>query len=397
MNAKLFWLSVGSIVYTYAGYPAILAVLSRLRRTPPPYAADTPMVTMLIAAYNEEVDIARKLDNTLALDYPRDRLQILVAADGSDDATADIVGQYADRRIELSYRPERRGKMAAINRAMPRVRGDIVVFSDANNTYAPDTLRHLVQPFSDPTVGAVSGAKVIVEEEDALGASEGLYWKYESFIKEAESRLGSCTGVAGEILAIRRELFEAPPDAVINDDFYIAMRIIARGHRLIYAPQARSTERVSASAQDEVARRARIVAGRYQAMMLAPRLLPFNRPGIVWQVVSHKFLRPLVPLAMVAALVTNIFAVLRPSQRQDHRLADLAPPWNWLLLAAQALFYALAWLGARSERGTRTNKVLYLPTFLVRSNLAAVIGLYRFVSRRQTTLWQRVQRRAPHA
>jgi cellulose synthase/poly-beta-1,6-N-acetylglucosamine synthase-like glycosyltransferase len=283
--------------------------------------------------------------------------------------------------------------MAAINRAISQVVGDIVVFSDANNIYSPDTLRHLVKPFSDPSVGAVSGAKVIAQDNDALGASEGLYWKYESFIKAAESRLGCCTGVAGEILAIRRDLFEAPPDSVINDDFYIAMRIIARGYRVIYAPQARSTEHVSASAQDEITRRSRIVAGRYQAMTLAHRLLPFNRPRIIWQVISHKFLRPLVPLAMGAALLTNIVAVLHPTQRRAQRLTALAPPFNWLLLITQVFFYALAWIGSRTEKGTRVHKVLYLPTFLVSSNLAAIIGLYRFLTRKQTTLWQRVQRR----
>jgi cellulose synthase/poly-beta-1,6-N-acetylglucosamine synthase-like glycosyltransferase len=397
VNAKLFWLSVGSILYTYIGYPLMLAVLSRLRPRPRAYPETVPFVTMLIAAYNEEAVIATKLENSLALDYPRDRLQILVAADGSDDGTADIVQQFADRQVELSYSPLRRGKMAAINRAMPNVRGDIVIFSDANNIYSPDTLRQLVKPFSDPTVGAVSGAKVIAQDNDALGASEGLYWKYESLIKAAESRLGCCTGVAGEILAIRRDLFESPPDAVINDDFYIAMRIIARGYRVIYVPQARSTEYASASAQDELARRSRIVAGRYQAMMLAHRLLPFNRPLIVWQIVSHKFLRPLVPLAMGSALLTNIVAVLRPPQHHTHRVYELAPPFNWLLLVAQMLFYALAWSGSRREPGTRVGKLLYLPAFFVRSNFAAVIGLYRFLTRRQTTLWQRVQRRTLHA
>jgi cellulose synthase/poly-beta-1,6-N-acetylglucosamine synthase-like glycosyltransferase len=304
---------------------------------------------------------------------------------------------YANQQVELSYSPPRRGKMAAINRAMPQARGEIIVFSDANNEYAPDTLRELVRPFADPTVGAVSGAKTIARGDGALGDSEGLYWKYESFIKQAETRLGSCTGVAGEILALRRELFELPPDNIINDDFYMAMRIIARGHRLVYAPRARSTEHVSASAQDEVARRARIVAGRYQAIALAHRLVPLRRPLVAWQIISHKFLRPLVPLAMFGALLTNVIAVLFPSRRRDQRLQHLAPPVNWLLMLAQVLFYALAWVGNHTERGGTVGKLLYLPTFLVNSNLAAVIGLYRFLSRRQTTLWQRVRRRDPQA
>ncbi|NJN67845.1 MAG: glycosyltransferase family 2 protein [Chloroflexaceae bacterium] len=398
MNAKLFWLAVGSIIYTYAGYPAILTLLARLRPRPRPFPPlePEPSLTLLIVAYNEQEVIARKLENSLALDYPREKLQILVVADGSDQ-TPDIVRTYANQGVELDYRAERRGKMAAINRAIPLVRGELVVFSDANNLYEPGGLRHLVAPFADPTVGAVTGTKVITTggQKDALGTSEGLYWKYESFIKEQETRLGCCTGVLGEMLAVRRSLLEPAPESVINDDFYIAMRLTRRGYRVVYAPLARSFEAVSASAQDERTRRARIVAGRYQAIALAPTFLPFNRPLLIWQVGSHKFLRPLVPLAMVAALLTNLFAVLRPAQARTtaHPLWNLAPPFNWLVLLLQVGFYALAWLGGRKKYGGVVGKVLYLPTFLVHSNLATLAGLYRFLTKRQNALWERVQRR----
>jgi cellulose synthase/poly-beta-1,6-N-acetylglucosamine synthase-like glycosyltransferase len=394
MNAKIFWLSVLSILYTYAGYPLLLAILSRFRSRVNSYTDTTPFVTLLIAAYNEEEVIASKIKNCLELDYPAHRLQILVAADGSSDRTPEIVQEFTDKRVELSYSPPRRGKMAAINRAMPQAKGEIVVFSDANNMYAPDTLRELVKPFSDPKVGAVSGAKQIVKGDGSLGDSEGLYWKYESFIKLAESQIGSCTGMAGEILALRRELFELPPDTVINDDFYMGMRLIARGYDVIYAPHARSFERVSASAQDEVARRSRIVAGRYQAITLAPQILPFKRPLVTWQVISHKFLRPLVPFAMIGALLSNGLAVLFPRREQKHRLLHLAPPFNWVLLLLQGLFYGLAYVGNRTERSGMVGKILYLPTFLVNSNIAALIGLYRFLKRSQTTNWQRVKRRS---
>ncbi len=392
MIARVFWFCVGSIAYVYAGYPLLLALLARSRPKPKAYAPATPSVTLLIAAYNEQAVIREKLQNSLALDYPRDHLQIIVAADGSDDRTPDITREFAEQGVELSYSPPRRGKMAAINRAMDLARGEIVVFSDANNLYAPDALRELVAPFVDSTVGAVSGAKHILKGDGALGESEGLYWKYESFIKKQETRLGCTTGVAGEILALRRDLWEAAPDGIINDDFYLAMRLVQRGFRVVYTPNARSSERVAPTAQDEVARRARIIAGRYQAIALAHRLLPFNRPLVVWEVVSHKFMRPLVPLAMAGALLANLAAILRPSRERG--LRRLGWPANWLMLAAQLLFYALAWRGTRVERGGKVGKVLYLPTFLVNSNLAAVIGLYRFLRGRQTTLWERVQRRA---
>ncbi|MBA3533968.1 MAG: glycosyltransferase family 2 protein, partial [Ardenticatenales bacterium] len=326
MSSKLFWASVGSIVYTYVGYPLLLTLLARTRPQPRPYAPIRPTVTLLITAYNEEAVIAEKLENSLALDYPRERLQILVAADGSDDQTPEIVRGYAARGVELSFSPPRRGKMAAINRAMPLARGEIVVFSDANNLYDPTTLQALVKPFFDPEIGATSGAKVILRGDGALGESEGLYWKYESFVKKQETRLDSCAGVAGEIFALRRRLFESPPEAIINDDFYMAMRLIGRGYRVVYVPEARSAERVSLSAEDERARRARIIAGRYQAIALAPSYLPLQRPLVVWQIVSHKFLRPLVPFAMLGALVANSQALLWPPRQGKDALWRLAPP-----------------------------------------------------------------------
>ena len=360
------------------------------QQRPFPPTPSLPTITLLIAAYNEAAVIAQKLENSLALDYPNDHMQILVTADGSSDDTPATVQQFANRGIELLYEPPRRGKMAAINRAMPLARGQIVVFSDANNHYDAAALHHLVTPFADPAVGAVSGAKIILKGDGALGDSEGLYWKYESYIKEQEAHLGSCAGVAGEILAIRRELFESPPDHIINDDFYMAMRLIRRGYRVVYAPKARSYERVSLSAQDEIARRSRIVAGRYQAIELARELLPWQRPLVAWQIISHKFLRPLVPLAMVGALLTNWWAVLRP--RNGRSLCRLAIPFNWIFMVGQMTFYGAAWLGSQ-ERCGKFDKLFYLPYFLVNSNLAALIGLYRYLTGQQTTLWQRVRRR----
>jgi poly-beta-1,6-N-acetyl-D-glucosamine synthase len=261
------------------------------------------------------------------------------------------------------------------------------VFSDANNFYQRDALGELAAPFSDPTVGVVSGAKRIVAGDGALGESEGTYWKYESFIKKQETRLGCCTGVSGEILAIRRDLFERAPDEIINDDFYLAMQIVRRGYRVIYAPTAHSTERVSLSARDEMARRARIIAGRYQAIARAFEILPLNQPLVVWQIISHKFLRPLVPFAMLGALIANVGMIAFPVHAEN-----FIPG---IFLALQIIFYATALVGNLLARKTnyKLPVYLYLPTFLFNSNFAAVIGLYRFLTRRQSTLWQRATRR----
>lgn len=400
MLGRLFWLCAGSIGYTYAGYPLLLTLLARTRPAPRyEEPGELPEVTLVITAYNEQATIAAKLENSLALDYPPAKLQIIVAADGSDDATPQIVASFAPRGVELSYSPPRRGKLAATLRAIERASGEIVVLSDANNMYNPGALKALVAPFADPQIGVTTGAKHIVKGDGVLGDSEGLYWKYESFIKQQETRLGCTTGVAGEILAVRRSLFEAPPAdlaPLVADDLYTALRIVKKGYRIAYVPAAQSTERVSLSAHDEVERRARIVAMRLWMMRVSHRVLPFRRPVVVWQIVSHKYLRPLVPLAALGALAANLAAVARPARGSRTPVRDLAPPVGYGLLALQALFYGMAWLGNRVERRAQAGKLerlLYLPTFLVNSNAAAAKGLYRFATRRQGANWRRVERR----
>ncbi len=392
--AVLFWFCVALIVYAYAGYPILLALFARLRPAPGPYPNETPSVTLLIAAHNEQGVIASKLDNCFLLDYPRAQLEILVTDDGSDDRTAEIVRSYADRGVVLASSNERRGKMAAIVRALPSARGDIILLSDANNFYEAMTLRVLTAPFADPTIGAVVGTKAIIQGDGALGESEGLYWRYESFVKMQETRLGCCVGVTGEILAIRRELFEAPPAGIVTEDTYMALRLIRRGHRVVYEPQARSWERISISAQDEIARRARIFAGRYQVLARAFQLTPFTRPVTAWSVISHQFVRTLIGPAMIGAFVTNLLAVLFPVTAENYPLLRLAIPFNYILMACQILFYALAWLGGRVEGKSKLGKALYLPTFLVNSNIAGLIGLKRFLMGRQSVLWDRVARRS---
>jgi len=393
----LFWFCVLFIGYVYVGYPLLVSFLARLRGKPGEYPDITPQVSILIAAYNEQDVIAAKLENTLALDYPNECLQILVAVDGSDDRTAEIVQSFEDRGVELSYDVRRRGKMVAINRAVPRLKHEIVVFSDANNLYAADALLELVKPFSDPKVGAVTGSKNIVEDTDAHARADGLYWKYESFIKENETRLSSCTGVAGEILAVRRSLYQAPPSQVINDDFFIGMSVLRQGYRLVYAPQARSMEHSSLTEKDEAMRRARIVAGRYQAMFMAGSLLPWRNPLLIWQIVSHKFMRPLVPLVMILAFVATLAACLWPAPSVGLAWLYLSNPLNYVFLAGEILIIVLALFGGSLKEKGFLGKVLYIPTFLVNSNMAAILGLYSFFTGRQTALWKRARRRGESA
>lgn len=393
MLGILFWLCVLLIIYTYAGYPFLIWLFSRAMPRPIADSTATPYVTLLIAAFNEEKVIAQKIENSLQLIYPRDRLQILVMDDGSEDRTQEIIKSYADRGVELAYNPPRRGKMAAINRAIQQARGEIVLFSDASNSYAADVVNEISAPFSNPRVGAVVGARAIEAGEGGLGESEGLYWKYESFIQKNESLLGCCTGIVGEILAIRRNLFTPPPDGIINDDFFMAMQVAKQGYRVAYAPNARSFESISLQARDGIERRKRIVAGRYQAIFHANRILPWNRPLVVWQIISHKFMRPLVPLFMIGALMINLLALVIPSQTNVFQLLFMSPPYNWTVFTMQAAFYLLA-VGGRvlENRNIGWLRIFYVPTFLLNSNWAALEGLYRFVTGKQTTHWAKTAR-----
>lgn len=393
----VFWVCLAVGFYCYAGYPLLLAAIAAMKRPDrePGDAGTAPTVTLLISALNEEDVIARKLENSLQLAVPGPFLQILVATDGSDDRTAAIVESFADRGIELSHHPERRGKMAAINRAMPQVRGEIVVFSDANNMFEPDALVELVKPFADATVGAATGSKRIIVGDGPLGESEGLYWRYEAAIMKNETRLGSCTAAIGEMLAVRRDLYEAPPDRIINDDFFMIMRMLRRGHRVVHVHSARSYERVSASAQAEIARRIRMAAGRYQALSLSPHLLSWKQPLIAWQVISHKFLRLFIPFAMLGALVSVAAAAVFPQVRGESPFWGLNPPWLWAFLILHLGFYGAALLGRVLPGKGKLGKLLYLPTFLVNSNTAILLGFFRFASGKQTVIWDRVERQAP--
>jgi cellulose synthase/poly-beta-1,6-N-acetylglucosamine synthase-like glycosyltransferase len=353
-------------------------------------AESLPFVSFVIAAHNEEAVIAKKLENTLACDYPPERLQVLVASEGSSDRTPDIVAEFLNRGVEQSFRPERRGKVTAINGAMEHVRGEVVVFSDANNFYEPTALRRLVAAFADPEVGATTGAKT-VRRDGSAGNSEGLYWRYESFIKRKETRLGSCIGAAGEIFAVRRSLIEPIPAEVINDDFYLAMRVVCRGHRVVYVPDARSWEPASPSLAEERVRRARIVAGRFQICGMAASVFPWRRPVLLWQLFSHKLARPLIPWAMLTALAANVVAWSRPPAPGSGWL-QLESPLAVSLLAGQALFYVVAVVGWRVVPQGRLSKLFVLPAFVASSNAAAISGLVGYVTGRQTAVWRRVSR-----
>lgn len=392
MLAALFWFAVIFILYAYLGYPALIIMWAKLKKAKVHSSEFLPQVTLLIPAYNEEIFIAEKLENSISLDYPSEKLQILVVADGSSDSTPDIVRKFSDRGVELAYIPERGGKMAAINRSIKMAQGEIVIFSDANNMYEPQTIRALTAPFADLQVGSVTGAKHIVQDGRRLSAAEGLYWRYESKIKTSETIVGSCTSAVGEMLAVRHKLFQTPPKEIVNDDHYIILDLMRRGYKNVYTPDARSFEYVSLSAADEVVRRSRMNAGLFQTISLSRRLLPWKHPLWVWQLFSHKFSRAFVPFMMLLALITNFLLVFSPNHQTIHPFWQVAAPFSYIFLGLQILFYILAVIGHRFKFGGLLGKLLYLPTFLVNSNQAVLSGLYSFWRGEQSHIWQRVQR-----
>jgi len=333
MIKLLFWISVAFPLYVYIGFPLLLWLLQALVRRGPRKQPIEPSVSLLVAAYNEAAVIADKIRNSVALEYPPEKLEIVVASDGSEDATAEIVRSFAAEsrgRVRLLNYPQNRGKMAVLNDAIRELRGDIVAFSDATSMLAADSLRILVQCFSDPRVGAASGIYRLLKKDQAqLGSQEDIYWKYETFLKLQEARLGAFTGAHGSLYAIRRALYPFPCENTINDDFTIPMRILERGYRVAYEPAAVAFE--EAQEMEGFSRRVRITAGNVEQLREIKGLLWPPRPFVLFCLLSHKTGRLLVPVFMLIALATNV-ALSGQS------------PYNWLLVG-QALFYGLAVLG----------------------------------------------------
>ena len=378
----VFFVCAALVVYHYLLYPALVILLSKLRKVvasaPDRAPASTlPSLTVVIAAYNEERVIAQKLENTLALDYPAERLQVIVAAHGSSDATAELARGFESRGVKLLHDPVRRGKTAALNRAVEAATSEIIVFSDANNQFNADALRQLVRHFADPQVGGVCGLKQIYESADRESAvGDGLYWKYESAIKIAESRLGSITTADGEIFAIRRALYQPLDETLINDDTAITFELVRNRYRVLYEPAARSYEHASIRIEDDFNVKVRMVSGGFQTLSRYWRFLLPPRRAFAWAFISHKVLRWLAAEFLLVMLVCSVVLV--------------SQPFFQLMLLAQLGFYALAWVGWRRRALGAMPIALYVPFYFCAMNLAALFGLYRYVT--STTQWKKAER-----
>ena len=364
------------MVYTYVGYPILVWVFARVWGRQPTRAAMTPTVSLLIPAYNEELYIEEKIRNSLALDYPRDRLEIIVASDGSTDETNAIVKRFASQGVKLILMWENIGKSAMISRAVPQLGGELVVFSDVSSHLQPNALRLLVQQFADPKVGCVSGRYQLRRAGDLRGEGEGLYWKYEMFIKRQEARLHSILGAHGAFYAIRRALFVPLERTSINDDYLIPMRIVAQGFRAVMEPSAICVERELASVRGEFARRRRIAAGNCQQMMELREMLHPRFGWVAFCFFSHKVLRTLAPLFMVALLFAS---------------AWLPQPWNSIMLTGQGIFYASAALGYLCQRRGWPVTWLSPIMYFCLGNLAMLLGLLNYCFSRKPLVWERAR------
>ncbi len=377
MAKLLFWISAGFTIYVYVGYPILLWVLQAVFRASPRRQPVEPTVSLLVAAYNEAAVIADKIRNSLAIDYPADKLEIVIANDGSTDATADIVrsfvGAESGGRVRLLNFEINRGKTPMLNDAVPQLHGEIVAFSDASSMVAADALRTLVQSFSDPRVGAASGVyRLLKKDHSQLGSQEDLYWKYETFLKVQEAKLGAFTGAHGSLYAIRRALYPFPSASTINDDFTIPMRILEHGHRVAYEPAAVAYE--EAHQMEGFSRRVRITAGNIEQLRELKALMWPPRPFVLFCLLSHKTGRLLVPVFMLVALAANI------------ALRDQFP-YNWLLLG-QVVFYGLAILGAKVSLKP---KVLRLPYYFCMINSALFAWIYHALRHGRSTVRSRVK------
>lgn len=346
----------------------------------------TPSITLLIPAYNEADVIRRKLENSISLNYPREKLQILVVDDGSDDGTADIVREFEQQGVTLLRQSSRSGKMNGVNRGFAEASGEIVVLSDASPSYETDSLRKLVGSFADPRVGVVVGTLAIWDGQNAVAKPAGLYWKYEAALRKWESKTGSTVAVHGNMLAIRRTLFKPLKISTINDEFSISMEIMRQGYRVIYEPSAISYDMASATMGDEFKRRARINAGRYQALLSAG-YLQAPTADLIFRLFSHKFLRPLAPIFMITLFAANLLVILTAAAFQAP-FGLVQGVWM-ALCVGQIIFYGLAIAGLIAEQEGLHLRILSIPYFFVSSNFAALAGFWRWVRNKQRVTWQK--------
>jgi len=372
----IFWLSLAAIGYAYVGYPLLLIILSRLRPRPVRSGHWTPSVTVIIAAYNEERDLAAKLENTLALDYPPSHLEIIVTSDCSSDRTDDIARSFASRGVRLHRQEERHGKTAAQNAAVTKARGEIIVFSDATTHYRPDVLRLMMPAFADKSVGCVTGRVIYQDEKDSsVGSGTQSYWNYEFFLKKHESNVCSLIGVCGCMYAVRASAY-IPLYNEACSDFIIATTMVEQGLRAVYVPEAVCTEEPNRQAKKELAARVRIISQTFSDLWRNRNVLnPLKSGFYAVQLWSHKLMRYLVPVFLIVVFLASGLLATRSA-------------FYAVVFVMQVAFYLAALLSWLLEKLGLTFGLLALPQYFVITNLASLIAFVKFLTGERYTRWE---------
>lgn len=385
----IFWISLFILFYAYIGYGILLFCLVKVKRmmngqTPTPKPDSWPEVTHLIAAYNERDFIDRKIQNSLSLDYPKGKMKVVLVTDGSSDDTPEKVRAYPE--VRLFHSPERKGKIAAIHRTMAHVDTPIVIFSDANTLLNQEAIKNMVRHFELPDVGVVAGEKrVLTEEKDsASAAGESMYWKYESKLKQWDGEWYSVMGAAGELFAIRRDLYQPVEADSIIEDFIMTMTIAKGGKVIAYEPNAYAMEYASASVAEEMKRKVRISAGAFQAMTRLSDLFNVIKHGkLSFQFISHRALRwTLAPLGLMLLFILAPVLALA-----------LGGLYTWLAIG-QIIFYGMGIAGWWMEQKALRIKALFIPFYFLMMNLSVVKGFLRYKKGQQSVLWERAARKA---
>jgi len=377
--AALWAVLVGSlavVAYVYAGYPLLLLVLRRFRRMRVVAAPTTPTVSVIVAAYNEERALPRKLQNLLTLDYPPDRVEILVASDGSTDGTGDVVRALGAARVRLLELP-RGGKTRAINAAAAAATGDVLVMTDATTAFTPDTLARLVEPLADARVGCVAADLTYAEGASGVARGTGAYWRYERWLRALEADVSGVIGCSGALYAVRRALFQ-PVHAELDDDFTMPGVVYARGFMTALGHGAISHEEPNEDEDADFRMRVRVATRAVNALVRRREVMNPLRFGLfAWQMFSHKALRYLAPVFLVTALCAHV------------GLAILAPSWAVAVLGVGHVgVYAVAGLGAWSQRGGVRLPLVHIPYYFVLVNAAALVALARYAGGDRAVTWE---------
>jgi poly-beta-1,6-N-acetyl-D-glucosamine synthase len=380
----VFFISVFIIFYNYAGYAILLFFLNRIKGRKKTLAPYYPTVSFIVAAYNEEDCIEKKILNSLEQDYPADKIEFLFITDGSTDGTNDIIKKYPS--IQLLHQEDRRGKSAALNRVVKAARNEILVFCDANTILNRQATSYIARHYQDTLVGGVAGEKKVITSagaHDEVGTGEGLYWKYESFLKKLDSDYYSVVGAAGELFSLRRELYHPVEEQVILDDFIISMKVAQKGFRIIYEPEAYAMELPSFSMEDEQKRKIRIAAGGFQALVMLSSLFRFwEQPKLFFLYLSHRVLRwTLSPLSLIMAFIANLFLFIQTNSG-----------FFAFTFYAQLIFYGMAVLARVLPASIPFYKVFKLANYFVFMNFSVILGFFRFLRGRQPAAWEKARR-----